>query len=147
VTIARQGKADLIISLITEHALSSLLLHSTKTWQGGDYKTTIDLVLALKGLADIVTRYAIYATKHSSNYRTIKTVFNSSVLTPLQQQQEQLLLKNAPWKAIRDRISRALAASLPAGTTQQRTDRLIAAVLEAVHALIPRARLLLYAKR
>jgi hypothetical protein len=51
------------------------------------------LVLALKELADTVTRCAIYATEHGSNYRTIKTVFDSLVLAL--QQQERLLLKNA----------------------------------------------------
>ena len=75
----------------------------------------------------------------------IETVFDSSV--PVPQQRERLLLKNAPWKAINDRIARTLSVTPPAGTTQQRTDRLIAAVLEAVHALTPRAKPLLYAKR
>jgi exonuclease III len=145
VTMVRQGEADPIIDLMIEHALSSLLPRGTKTWQGGDYETTIDLVLASKELADAVTRCAIYATEHGSDHRTIETVFDSPVPAP--QQQERLLLKNAPWNAIRDRISRALGASLPAGTTQQRTDRLMAAVLEAVHALTPRARPSPYAKR
>ena len=140
VTMARQGEADPIIDLMTEHALSSLLPRGTKTWQGGEYETTIDLVLASRELADTVTRCAIYATEHGSDHRTIETMFDSSVSAPPQQQQERLLLKNAPWKAIRDRISRTLGATPPTGTTQQRTDRLMAAVLEAVHALTPRAR-------
>ena len=42
VTLARQGEADPIIDLMTEHALSSLLPRGTKTWQGGNYETTID---------------------------------------------------------------------------------------------------------
>ena len=145
VTMVRQGEADPIIGLMIEHALSSLLPRGTKTWQGGNYETTIDLVLASKELADTVTRCAIYATEHGSDHRTIETAFDSPVPAP--QQQERLLLKNAPWKAIKDRISRSLGASLPAGTTQQRTDRLMAAVLEAVHALTPRARPSPYAKR
>ena len=140
VTMARQGEADPIIDLMTEHALSSLLPRGTKTWQGGEYETTIDLVLASRELADAVTRCAIYATEHGSDHRTIETMFDSSVSAPPQQQQERLLLKNAPWIAIRDRIFRTLGATPPTGTTQQRTDRLMAAVLEAVHALTPRAR-------
>jgi hypothetical protein len=48
-TLARQGEADPIIDLMTEHTLSSLLPRGTKTWQGGDYETTIDLMLASKG--------------------------------------------------------------------------------------------------
>ena len=147
VTMARQGEADPIIDLMTEHALSSLLPRGTKTWQGGEYETTIDLVLASRELADAVTRCAIYATEHGSDHRTIETMFDSSVSAPPQQQQERLLLKNAPWKAIKDRISRTLGATPPTGTTQQRTDRLMAAVLEAVHALTPRARPLPCAKR
>jgi hypothetical protein len=79
-------------------------------------------------------RFAIYATEHGSDHRTIETVFDSSVPAP-RQQQERLLLKNAPWKATRDRISKTLDVSLPAGKTQQRTDRLMGAVLEAMHAV------------
>jgi hypothetical protein len=144
VTLARQGEADPIIDLMTEHTLSSLLPGGIKTWQGG-YHETIDLMLALKEPADAVMRCAIYTTEYGSDYRTIQTVFDSSVPAP-RQQQERLLLENGPWKAIRDRISKTLGASLPAGTTQQRTDRLIAAVLEAAHALTPRARPSPYAK-
>jgi exonuclease III len=145
VTLVRQGEADPIIDLMTEHALSSLLPRGTKTWQCGDYATTIDLVLASKELADMVLRCAVHDTEHGSDHRMIETVFDSSV--PVLQQQERLLLKNALWKAINDRIAKTLSVTLPAGTTQQRTDRLMAAVLEAVHALTPRARPSLYAKR
>ena len=145
VTMARQGEADPIIDLMTEHALSSLLPRGTKTWQCGEYETTIDLVLASKELADTVLRCAAHDTEHGSDHRMIETVFDSSV--PVAQQQERLLLKNAPWKAINDRIARALSGTPPAGTTQQRTDRLMAVVLEAVHALTPRAKPSPYAKR
>ena len=75
----------------------------------------------------------------------IETVFNNLVL--MLQQQERLLFKNAPWKAINDRIARTLRVTPPTGTTQQRTDRLMAAVLEAVHTLTPRARPSPYTKR
>jgi endonuclease/exonuclease/phosphatase family metal-dependent hydrolase len=75
VTMVRQGEADPIIDLMIEHGLSSLLPHGIKTWQGGDYETTIDLVLASKELADTVTRCAIYTTEHGSDHRTIETVF------------------------------------------------------------------------
>lgn len=145
VTLVRQGEADPIIDLMTEHALSSLLPRGTKTWQCGDYATTIDLALASKELADMVLRCAVHDTEHGSDHRMIETVFDSSV--PVPQQQERLLLKNAPWKAINDRIARTLSVTPPTGTTQQRTDRLMAAVLEAVHALTPRAKPSPYAKR
>ncbi|KAG9185064.1 hypothetical protein G6011_03011 [Alternaria panax] len=94
VTLVRQGEADPIIDLMTEHALSSLLPRGTKTWQCGDYATTIDLVLASKELADMVLRCAVHDTEHGSDHRMIETVFDSSV--PVPQQQERLLFKNAP---------------------------------------------------
>ena len=46
--------------------------------------------------------------------------------------QERLLLKNAPWKEINARIARALDSTPAEGTLQQRTDRLMSVVLEAV---------------
>ena len=94
--MVRRGEAEPIINLITEHALSSLLPRGTNTWQDGEYKTTIDLVLASRELADAVMRCAIYTTEHGSDHRTIKTMFDSSVSAPPQQQQERLLLKNVP---------------------------------------------------
>jgi len=46
VSLERQGEVDPIIDLMSEFALSSLLRRGTKIWHGGNYKTTIDLVLA-----------------------------------------------------------------------------------------------------
>ncbi|KOC07778.1 hypothetical protein AFLA70_340g000881 [Aspergillus flavus AF70] len=58
VSLERQGEADPIIDLMNEFALSSLLKRGTKTWQGGgqggDYESTIDLVLASEHLAESV---------------------------------------------------------------------------------------------
>jgi hypothetical protein len=68
VTLARQGEADPIIDLMTEHALSCLLPRGTKTWQCGDYATTIDSVLALKELADMVLRCAVHDTEYGSDH-------------------------------------------------------------------------------
>jgi ribonuclease HI len=145
VTVERQGEADPIIDLMTEFSLSSLLPRGTKTWQGGDYETTIDLVLVSKELADTVFKCAIYKTEHGSDHRTIETAFDTSV--PVPKQQERLLFKNAPWKEINARIARTLGTTAPEGTTQQRTDTLMASVLEAVHALTPKARPSPYTKR
>lgn len=78
---------------MTEYALNSLLLRGTKTWQGGDYKTTINLVLASKELADTLLRCATYKNEHGLDHQTIETVFNTSV--PILKQQERLLLRNA----------------------------------------------------
>jgi exonuclease III/ribonuclease HI len=139
VTMERQGEADPIIDLMTEFALSSLLPRGTKTWQGGPgHETTIDLVLASKELADTVLKCAVHKTEHGSDHRSIETSFDTTVPIPIHQ--ERLLLKNAPWKQINERIFRALETKPPEGTTQQRTDRLMEVVLEAVHALTPRAK-------
>ena len=145
VSLGRQGKADPIIDLMNEFALSSLLRRGTKTWQGGDYNTTIDLVLASEELTDSVVKCAIHRTEHGSDHRTIDTVFDISV--PVPKHQERLLLKNAPWKEINARIARTLETTSADGTVQQQTDRLMSVVLESVHALTPKARPSPYAKR
>jgi exonuclease III len=80
VALERQGKADLIINLITEFALTSLLQRGTKTWHGRDYKTTIDLALVSKELTDTILKYMIHKTEHGSDHRAIEIVFNISVL-------------------------------------------------------------------
>lgn len=94
VSLERQGEANPIIDLMSEFALSSLLRRGTKTWHGGDYETTIDLLLASEELTTSATKYAINGTEHGSDYRAIETVFDISVPPP--KHQERLLLKNAP---------------------------------------------------
>jgi ribonuclease HI/exonuclease III len=145
VSLERQGEADQIIDLMGEFALSSLLRRGTKTWQGGEYETTIDLVLASEELMASTVKCAIHGTEHGSDHRAIDTVFDISV--PVPRQQERLLLKNAPWKEINARITKALGTIRPGETVQQKTDTLMAVVLEAVHALTPKARPSPYAKR
>jgi exonuclease III len=145
VSMERQGEADPIIDLMNELALSSLLRRGTKTWHGGDYDTTIDLVLATEELAASMVKCAIHSTEHGSDHCAIETIFDIPVLTP--RPQERLLLKNAPWKEINARITTTLGTALVDGTVQQKTDRLMSAVLEAVQLLTPKARPSPYAKR
>ena len=106
VSIERQGEADPIIDLMNELALSSLLRRGTKIWHGGSYATTIDLVLATEELLALTIRCAIHGIEHGSDHCAIETIFDVSVPTP--RPQERLLLKNAPWKEINARITRAL---------------------------------------
>lgn len=149
VSLTRQGEADPIIDLMNQFSLSSLLKRGTKTWHGegqaGDCESTIDLVLASENLTQSMVKCAIHGTEHGSDHRTIETVFDAPWPTP--QHQERLLLKNAPWKDINARISSTLATTPSGDTVQQKTDRLMSAVSEAVHALTPRAKPSPYAKR
>ena len=145
VTLVRQGEADQIIDVMADLALSSLLPRGTKTWQGGQYETTIDLVLASEELAASMIKCSIHGTEHGSDHRAIETVFDVSV--PIPKQQERLLLKNAPWKEINARIEKTLNTRPFEGTVQSKTDVLMSAVLESVHALTPKAQPSPYAKR
>ncbi|KAJ5556668.1 hypothetical protein N7494_000583 [Penicillium frequentans] len=149
VSLGRQGEADPIIDLMSEFALSSLLKRGTKTWHGegqyGDCESTIDLVLASDNLADLMTKCVIHGTEHGSDHRTIETVFDAP--WPAPKHQERLLLKNAPWKEINARIASTLATTPSEGTVQQKTDRLMSAVSDAVHTLTPRAKPSPHAKR
>ncbi|KAI1828919.1 transcriptional regulator family: Zinc finger, CCHC-type [Penicillium roqueforti] len=149
VSLSRQGEADPIIDLMNEFALSSLLKRGTKTWHGGgqsgDCESTIDLVLASENLTDSMTKCAILGTDHGSDHGAIETVFDAP--WPIPKHQEWLLLKNAPWNEINARIASTLAATPSEGTVQQKTDRLMSAVSDAVHNLTPRAKPSPHAKR
>ncbi|KAJ6136773.1 hypothetical protein N7497_012326 [Penicillium chrysogenum] len=149
VSLGRQGEADPIIDLMNEFALSSLLKRGTKTWHGGgqsgDCESTIDLVLASDYLTDSMIKCAIHGTEHGSDHRAIETVFDAP--WPIPEYQERLLLKNAPWNEINARIASTLAATPSEGTVQQKTDRLMSAVSDAVHNLTPRAKPSPHAKR
>ncbi|KAJ6041450.1 hypothetical protein N7460_006840 [Penicillium canescens] len=149
VSLTRQGEADPIIDLMNEFSLSSLLKRGTKTWHGGgqngDCESTIDLVLASENLTQSMVKCAIHGTEHGSDHCAIDTVFDAP--WPAPQHPERLLLKNAPWKEINARIATALVATPSEGTVQQKTDRLMSVVSEAVHALTPRAKPSPHAKR
>jgi ribonuclease HI len=141
----RQGEADPIIDLMNEYSLRSLLLRGTKTWNDRRHETTIDLTLASEDLADRMTKCTIYGTEHGSDHRAIETMFDVAI--PEVVTQPRLLFKNAPWKAINNRIEDALKSVPTEGTIQQKTDRLMSVVLEAIHTLTPKAKPSKYAKR
>ena len=145
VSLARQGEADSIVDFMNEHSLCSLLPRGTKTWQNGSRETTIDLILASEELASTMVKCAIHETEHGSDHRAIETTFE--VATPEKFPEQRLLFKNAPWTAIKARIVNALNRVPTGRGVQQQTDRLMAAVIEAVHALTPKAKPSPYAKR
>jgi endonuclease/exonuclease/phosphatase family metal-dependent hydrolase len=64
----RQGEADPIIDLMSEHALRSLLPRGTKTWQKGSQESTIDLVLASEELATSLMKCTVHITEHGSDH-------------------------------------------------------------------------------
>jgi exonuclease III len=82
ISLTRQGEADQIISLMTEFDLTSLLPRGSKTWSGGDFETTVDLVLASADLASSTVKCMIHGTEHGSDHRAIETEFDVSVPMP-----------------------------------------------------------------
>ncbi|EQL04249.1 Endonuclease/exonuclease/phosphatase [Ophiocordyceps sinensis CO18] len=137
VSVKRQGEAGPIIDLMNEHGLRSLFPRGTKTWQGPDYESTIDLVLATSELADEMVTYALHTTDHGSDHRAIQTTFD--IAMPGRITVPRLLFKNAPWTLIGARVGDNLG-SLPWDVdVQTQTDQLMRVVLEAIHELTPRA--------
>ncbi|KAJ6436838.1 reverse transcriptase [Purpureocillium lavendulum] len=144
----RQGEGQPIIDLMNDHGLQSLLPRGTKTWQGPKpgLESTIDLVLVTEELAEERVKCAIHPTEYGSDHRPIQAVFGIDV--PCRDVEPRFLFKNAPWKAIRDRISRELKlVCWPAWGLQGQTDRFMRIVSEAIQDLTPRARPSPYAKR
>ena len=90
----RQGEAEPIIDLMSDHALQSLLPRGTKTWQKGNCETTIDLILVSEGLATSMVKCTVHTTEHGSDHRAIETTFN--IATPERVIEARLLFKNAP---------------------------------------------------
>jgi hypothetical protein len=142
---SRQGEADPIIDFMNRWGLESLLPRGTKTWQNATRATTIDLMLASQELASNVLGCKIHDTEHGSDHRAIETSFDVDV--PDHATQPRLLFKNAPWKAIRERIDQALQDRPACGDVQRQADRLMQAVLGAVSSLTPKAKPSPYAKR
>ena len=145
VSMQRQGEADPIIDFIGDFSLHSLLPRRVKTWARNGQQSTIDLVLASDQLAASLIKCGVHGVEHGSDHRAIETTFN--IAPPEQIVVQRLLLKNAPWKAIQERIARALQSTSVHEGTQTQTDQLMTIVLEAVHALTPKAKPSPYAKR
>ncbi|KAL9568917.1 hypothetical protein ACKAV7_006982 [Fusarium commune] len=145
VTGRRQGEAGPIIDLMDEHGLLSLLPRGTKTWEGPGGESTIDLTLASAELADEMVHCGIYPTEHGSDHRAIEAEFDLAM--PERTAEPRLLFKNAPWKAIRERVKEKLSPLPWDGDVQTQTDRLMDVVLDAIHDLVPRAKPSPYAKR
>ncbi|KJZ68272.1 hypothetical protein HIM_12337 [Hirsutella minnesotensis 3608] len=145
ISVQRQGEAGPIIDLMSEHGLRSLLPRGTKTWQGKDQESTIDLVLTTSELADEVAICAIHPTDHGPDHRAIQTTFD--ITMPERSARPRLLFKNAPWNLIRVRVQDNLRLLPWAVDVQTQTDQLMRVVLGAFHELTPRARPSPYAKR
>ncbi|PNP51511.1 hypothetical protein FNYG_15897 [Fusarium nygamai] len=82
ISLTRQGEADQIIHLMSELDLTSLLPRGTKTWNGGDFETTVDLVLASADIASSTVKCMVHGTEHGSDHRAIETEFDISVPVP-----------------------------------------------------------------
>lgn len=133
---------------MNDHGLHSLLPRGTKTWQGPSLglDSTIDLVLGTEELADEVVKCAIHPTEYGSDHRPIQTVIDIDV--PHQDVEPGLLFKNAPWTAIRQRISKELkSVCWWARGLQGQTDKFMEIVMGAIKDLTPRAKPTPYAKR
>ncbi|KAF4971651.1 hypothetical protein FSARC_1584, partial [Fusarium sarcochroum] len=123
ISLTRQGEADPIINLMTDFGLMSLLPRGTKTWSGGDFETTVDLVLASADIASSTVKCMIHDTEHGSDHRAIETEFD--IFVPVPHVRDRLLLKNAPWREINTRVIQALKAYPEERMVQQKTDRLM----------------------
>jgi endonuclease/exonuclease/phosphatase family metal-dependent hydrolase len=145
VSASRQGEADPIIDLISEYALHTLLPKGTKTWQSGEFESTIDLILASAELADTLIKCAIHPVEHGSDHRAVETTLD--IAQPERPQTQRLLFKNAPWNDIRTRVAAALENIPYGGNTQRQTDTLMLIVSEAVSTLTPKAKPSPYSKR
>ena len=145
VSASRQGEAEPIVDLMSDHDLLSLLPRGTKTWQRGDQESTIDLILASEELAATVLRCGIHGTEHGSDHRAMETEFD--VAAPERHLEPRRLWKNAPWRQIRERVEAGLHETPGGGNTQEQANRLMAVVQGAVMSLTPIAKPPPYAKR
>ncbi|KAJ6436382.1 reverse transcriptase [Purpureocillium lavendulum] len=145
VSARRQGEAEPIIDLMNEHGLRSLLPRGTRTWQGQDQESTIDLILVTSELADELITCVPHSTDHGSDHRAIHTTFD--VTLPERITTPRLMFKNAPWNSIRARVEEGLRELSWTVDVQAQTDQFMRVVLEAIDHFTPRAEPTPYAKR
>ena len=74
---------------------------------------------------------------HGSDYRAIETAFDIAVED--RPSETRFPFKNAPWSEIRARVAANLRHTSWRGNVQEQTDRLMAAMTEAVYSLTPKS--------
>ena len=134
----RQGEADPIIDFIGDFSLHSLLPRGVKTWGRNGQESTIDLVFGSDELRGTLLKCEVYGIEHGSDHRAIHTTFD--LAPPERIVAQRLLLKNAPWNTIRQRIATDLQHTHRGLGTQVQTDQLMDIVLHAIHTFTPKAK-------
>lgn len=149
-THIRQGEAEPILLLMADWNLSSLLPRGTITFEEGRWRSTIDLVLASRGLGKRVTRCGIHPVEHGSDHRAIVTTFLSDAQTPTSPGPARSLFREAPWADINRELN-DLQTEVPDITTREElnstVERLTNRVSQTVRLLVPTARPSPYSKR
>ena len=126
----RQGEAEPIIEMMGTQRLINLLKCGAITRDRGGDASTIDLVLVSHGLANSMIYCQFNDTDYGSDHPAIVSSFNIEIST--QMQVERLLFKEAPWQQIRETVSSLPGTSHSPAGTQEKCDRLIDAVSQAV---------------
>ncbi|EAQ83089.1 hypothetical protein CHGG_10907 [Chaetomium globosum CBS 148.51] len=128
----------------TSKAYGSMVVYVTK---GSEARRLLDGPSSPESRRRVsqATLCAIHPCDHGSDHRAIETAFDTSVED--RPSETRFLFKNAPWAEIRTRVAANLERIPWDGNVQQQTDRLMAAVTEAVYGLTPKAKPSSYAKR
>ena len=142
----RQGEGEAILEMMADLNLQSLLPRGTITYESALGQSTIDLVLASEGLAEVVMQCDIYGQEHGSDHQAIQTSF--SILRSERPPPSRLLLRHAPWSRIQETVKQGLR-TIPQEThnLDQYTDHFLQVVREAVLIHTPRTRPSPYTKR
>ncbi|KAM9874254.1 hypothetical protein VDGL01_11687, partial [Verticillium dahliae] len=125
--------------------LTGQFLLQVSNLHGRDQESTIDLTLASEDLARTLVKCMTPETDHGSDHQAVETKLDLAMPQPTME--PRLLFKNAPWKEINARIAERLQTVPSEGSVQEQADGLMDTVLEAVHALSPKAKPSRYAKR
>ena len=131
--------------MMSNLGLVSLLRSGTITRSQGEDEFTIDLVLTTHGLANARIVCKVHGTVHGSDHVVNESSFNLSV--PKRTHVERLLFKEAPWPKIRELASSLLESSPLPNNAQEKCNRLVDAVNQAVRSFTPIAKSSPYGKR
>ena len=129
--------------------LTSLLPRGTITFEEGPWRSTIDLVLASRGLGGRATRCRIYPVEHGSDHRAIETTFLSDK-RPTFSGPPRPLFREAPWADINRELKDLETEVLDITSRSElksTVERLTNRVSQTVRLLVPIARPSSYSKR
>jgi ribonuclease HI len=143
----RQGEGAKVIDFLEQNNLQLLAPRGVATWERGEWKSTIDLIMASERLSEDTIKCKIWDNEYGSDHRAIHTAISMDQDQELPQV-ERYLIQKADWKAVRETIKQTLvSAPFPTSNVEEMQQYIQHTTEDAIEQHCPKAKPSTYGKR